>query len=330
MLSERGGNCQYQTLFKETDSHEAHSSVLAAVLFHAAGSPAAQDNPPIAGIGPVGKVVKLHTGFKFLEGPAADRDGNVYFSDIPENKIHKIDSKGALSVFIDGSNHANGLMVNGKGELVACEMDGQIAAYNLKTKERRVVAGKYDGNRFNAPNDLVIDKQGGVYFTDPSFRAPKPFPQGKLGVYYVSPAGKVTRLIDDLPNPNGVKLSPDEKTLYVIPTGPVDMMAYPVTVPGKLGKGTVFCKLKLSDGKKAAAGGDGMTIDSKGNLYITSTLGLQVFDPKGKRLGIIALPEQPANCTFGGPDYKTLYVTARTSLYTIPMEVAGHVFPAGK
>ena len=108
------------------------------------------------------------------------------------------------------------------------------------------------------------------------------------------------------------------------------MMAYPVTAPGKIGAGKVFCTLKLPDGKKNAGGGDGMTIDSKGNLYITSTLGLQVFDSKGKRLGIITLPEQPANVTFGGADGKTLYVTARTSLYTIPMEIKGHVYPAGK
>jgi gluconolactonase len=290
----------------------------------------AQDNTPIAGIGPTGKITKLHTNFKFTEGPAADPDGNVYFSDIPEEKIYKVNAKGELSTFIEKSNHANGLMVSGKGELFACEMDGQIVAFNLKTKERRVVAGKYEGNRFNAPNDLVLDKTGGVYFTDPSFRAPMPLPQGKLGVYYVTANGKVTRLIDDLPNPNGVKLSPDEKTLYVIPTGPADMRAYPVETPGKIGKGRVFCTLKLPDDKKKGGGGDGMTIDAKGNLYITSTLGLQVFDPTGKLLGIIALPEQPANVTFGGPGNNTLYVTARTSLYTVPMEVKGNVFPGGK
>jgi gluconolactonase len=286
----------------------------------------AQDNP-IAGVGPAGKTVKLHTGFVFVEGPAADRDGSVYFSDIPNEKIHKVDAKGELTVFIDKSNFANGLMVSGKGELVACEMAGQIAAYDLKTKKRRVIADKYEGNRFNAPNDLVIDKHGGIYFTDPSFRAPKPLPQGKMGVYYIDPEGKVSRVIDDLTNPNGIKLSPDERTLYVVPTGPVEMKSYPVTAPGKLGAGKVFCTLK---GKPGTAGGDGMTIDSKGNVYITSTLGLQVFDPEGKHLGIISVPEQPANVTFGGRDRNTLYVTARKSLYTIPMEVTGHVFPAGK
>ena len=127
----------------------------------------------------------------------------------------------------------------------------------------------------------------GVYFTDPSFGAPMPFPQGKMGVYYVDPKGKVVRLIDNLNNPNGILLSPDEKTLYVIPTGPADMMAYPVEGPGKIGKGKVFCTLKGPEGNKGS-GGDGATIDTKGNLYITSSLGLQVFNPDGKLLGVIA------------------------------------------
>lgn len=279
----------------------------------------------IPGIGPAGKVVKLHTGFKFTEGPAADRNGNVYFSDIPNERIHKVDTAGKLSTAREKSNRANGLMLNAQGEIVACEMAGQLAAYSPDGQSRRVVADKHDGNRFNAPNDLVIDRRGGIYFTDPAFSAPKPFPQGKTCVYYVAPDGKVTRLIDDLPNPNGVILSPEEKTLYVIPSGQAEMMSYPVESPGKLGAGKVFCTLKQAAGQKGG-GGDGLTVDSKGNLYITSRLGLQVFDPAGKLLGIIKIPEQPANVTFGGPDLKTLYVTARTSLYTVPMEVAGHAF----
>jgi gluconolactonase len=282
----------------------------------------------IPGIGKVGKPVKLHGGFEFTEGPAADAKGYVYFSDIPKETIYKVDLGGKLSKFTEKSNHANGLMFNSKGELCACEMDGQIVAYNVATKERRVVAGKYEGNRFNAPNDLVVDKNDGIYFTDPSFRAPKPMPQNKLGVYYTD-GKKVTRLLDDLPNPNGVILSIDEKTLYVIPTGQPQMMQYPIEAPGKIGKGKVFCTLKGPEGKKAG-GGDGLTIDEKGNLYITSGLGLQVFDPAGKLLGIISLPEQPANVTFGGADFKTLYVTARTSLYTVRMEVAGHLFALKK
>jgi gluconolactonase len=291
--------------------------------------PLAAGEQTIPGIGKVGKPVKLHGNFDFTEGPAADAKGNVYFSDIPKEKIYKVDLSGKLSVFVEGSNHANGLMFNSKGELVACEMDGQIVAYDVATKKKRTVIDKYDGKRFNAPNDLVIDKNDGVYFTDPSFRAPKPMPQDKLGVYYTDGKGKVSRLLDNLPNPNGVILSIDEKTLYVIPTGQPEMMSYPIESPGKLGKGKVYCTLKGPAGKKAG-GGDGLTIDEKGNLYITSGIGLQVFDPAGKMMGVISLPEQPANVTFGGADFKTLYVTARTSLYTVQMEVAGHLFALKK
>lgn len=279
----------------------------------------------IEGIGPAGPITKLHTGFKFTEGPAADRDGSVYFSDIPNERIHKVDAEGKLSVFREKSNRANGLMLNAKGEIVACEGAGQVVAYIPDGKSRRVLADSYDGKRFNAPNDLVVDKHGGVYFTDPWFGPRQPLPQGKTAVYYIAADGKVTRLIDDLPNPNGIILSPDEKTLYVIPSGQAEMMAYPVEAPGKIGKGRVFCTLKQRrEGGKS--GGDGLTVDEKGNLYITSELGLQVFAPDGKLLGIISLPEMPANVTFGGKDLKTLYVTARTSLYTVPMEVKGHLF----
>jgi gluconolactonase len=301
--------------------------ILSLVLLLPVMSAAAAAETPkrIAGVGPAGEVVKLHTGFRFTEGPAADRDGNVYFSDIPNQRIHKADADGKLSVFREKSNHANGLMLNARGEIVACEMDGRVVAYSPDGKSRRVLADKYDGKRFNAPNDLVIDRQGGIYFTDPAFSAPMPLPQGKTAVYYISPAGEVTRLIDDLPNPNGVTLAPDEKTLYVIPSGQAEMMAYPLESPGKIGKGKVFCTLK-QPGDRKGGGGDGVAVDSKGNLYITSALGLQVFNPSGEPLGIIALPEQPANVKFGGADLKTLYVTARTSLYTVPMEATGHLF----
>src|SRR4029079_8320701 len=146
----------------------------------------------IPGLGPTGPAVTLHTKFKFTEGPAADADGNVYFSDIPAEKIHRVDAKGKLTLFRDKSNRANGLMVNAKGEVVACEMAGQLAAYSADGKERRVLADKHDGKRFNAPNDLVIDKAGGVYFTDPHFRAPMTLPQEVRAFYYRAPDGKVT------------------------------------------------------------------------------------------------------------------------------------------
>jgi gluconolactonase len=300
--------------------------VLSAFALAAVGVITVAKADPIAGIGPTGEPKKVHGDFKFTEGPISDAKGNLYFSDIPNEKIHKIDAGGKLSVFRDKSNVSNGLMINAKGEIVACEMTGAIVAISADGKERRVITDKYDGKRYNAPNDLVIDKAGGVYFTDPMFRAPTPLPQGKTCVYYVDAAGKVTRLIDDLPNPNGVRLSPDEKTLYVFPSGQKQMMSYPVEGPGKIGKGKVFCELEqVKSGGNA--GGDGGTVDEKGNVYVAAGTGVQVFDPTGKPLGTIKFPEQPSNCVFGGKDMKTLFVTARTSVYSCPMTVAGHRYP---
>jgi gluconolactonase len=295
-------------------------------LFAATIAGALAQDGAIKGVGPSGPAKKVHTGFKFTEGPIGDTEGNVYFTDIPNEKINKIDASGQLSVFRDKSNFANGLMLNAKGEIVACEMAGAVVALSKDGKERRLIADKHDGQRFNAPNDLVIDKAGGVYFTDPAFRAPMPLPQGKTCVYYVDAEGKVTRLIDDLPNPNGVRLSPDEKTLYVFPSGQKQMMSYPVEAPGKIGKGKVFCELEQAK-SGGNSGGDGAALDVNGNLYITSGTGVQVFDPAGKMLGTIKFPEQPSNCAFGGKDMKTLFVTARTSVYSCPMEVAGHRYP---
>jgi gluconolactonase len=281
----------------------------------------------IAGIGPKGEVTKVQGGFQFTEGPAADKNGTIYFSDIPANRVYRLEPDGKASIFREPSNRTNGTMFNSKGELVSCEMAGQVVAVSADGKVR-VLASMYQGKQFNAPNDLVVDRADGVYFTDPHFGAPMPLPQGVTAVYYVTAEGQVTRLIDDLKAPNGVILSTDEKTLYVVPSGQEEVMSYPVESPGKLGQGKVFCRLKQAAGQQGR-GGDGLTIDTKGNLYITSGLGLQVFDRDGKALGIIEVPEPPANVTFGGPDFKTLYITARTSLYRAEMEATGHQFAKG-
>lgn len=278
---------------------------------------------PIPGVGPTGPVKQVQTGFEFTEGPAADSQGNLYFTDIPKNRIHLLDAQGNLSVFLEPSGHCNGLMLVGD-RLLACEMDGRLKQYNIKDKAEAILADQFDGKRFNAPNDLVIDRQGGIYFTDPRFRAPDPWPQGKEAVYYRAADGKVSRLIEDRKAPNGVILSPDEKTLYVIPSMEKEMWAYDVAEPGKPANGRVLCELRQKNGE--SSGGDGLTIDTNGNLYITSSLGIQVVAPDGKILGVISIPEQPANVTFGGSDRKTLYVTARKSVYSVPMEATGHTF----
>ena len=282
----------------------------------------------IPGVGPTGEVKQVQTGFEFTEGPAADSQGNLYFTDIPKNRIHKLDSAGTLSVFVEPSGHCNGLMIVGD-RLLACEMDGRLKEFSLKDAKETVLADKHGDKRFNAPNDLVIDQSGGIYFTDPRFRAPDPWPQGTEAVYYRAADGKVTRLIEDRKAPNGVILSIDEKTLYVVPSMEKEMWAYPVEAPGKLGAAKLLCELKQAPGA-TNGGGDGLTIDTASNLYITSALGIQVVSADGKILGVIPFPEQPANVTFGGADQKTLYVTARKSLYSVSMEATGHAFPGVK
>ncbi|VTR99961.1 SMP-30/gluconolactonase/LRE family protein [Tuwongella immobilis] len=289
---------------------------------------------PIAGqstdfdpsVKPLGPVQVLAKGFRFTEGPTVDRQGNLYFTDIPNQRIHRIDPTGKQTIFREPSNQANGLMDGPGDELFACEMNGALVALTRDGKSRRVLADAYQGQRLNAPNDLVLDRAGGIYFTDPEYGSPKPLPQGKTAVYYRAENGTITRLIDDLKNPNGIILSPDEQTLYVIPSSQSTMMSYPVISPGKLGPAKLFCTLEQPMGK-TNSGGDGLTVDTQGNLYITSDLGIQIIAPTGKRLGIIAVPEIPANVTFGGKDGKTLIMTARTTVYSIAMPIAGHRFP---
>ncbi|TWT77980.1 Gluconolactonase precursor [Posidoniimonas polymericola] len=275
---------------------------------------------PIPGVGPAGAVERVSLGHTFVEGPAWDGAGRLYFTDIPSNTIHVLE-QGRVTAFTTESRRANGLMLAADGRLVACEMSGALVAYDTKTKARTVLASEFKGKPFNAPNDLVIDRTGGVYFTDPMFGAPALLPQGQQGVYYLPAGGdQAVSVAQDLKAPNGVLLSPDENTLYVLPSASPVMLAYAVESPGRLGPAREFCRTKGGPNE----GSDGGAMDSQGNVYLTTSSGVQVFSSAGDYLGTIELPEHPANCTFGGPDLKTLYVTARTSLYAVPMEVVGH------
>ena len=281
------------------------------------------------GIGPATAITKVVTGLDFAEGPASDRNGNLYFTDFPKNRIYQFSRSGKLSVFAEHSGQANGLMVNSTGELVACQMDGRVVAYSLQDPNAmRVVAAKYNKHGLNAPNDLVIDAVGGVYFTDPPLEN-TPLRQDRIGVYYAATDGRVSRLIDDLKFPNGVILSPDEKTLYVIDSKSPDVMAYSVLAPGRIDRARPFCQLEQNP-QANMPGGDGVTVDCKGNLYVASPLGVQVVNTAGKSLGIITVPEQAYNVTFGGKEQSTLFIAAESSVYAVQMETKGHVFPAGR
>lgn len=276
----------------------------------------------IPGIGPVGQVTRAQMGFIFTEGPTPDAQGNIYFSDVQASRIYKLDTQGTLTIFLENTQGSNGLMFDPRGRLIACQSGaGRIVAIDVATKNIEVVADQFNNLRFNSPNDLVIDRQGGIYFSDPVFGNAQQV-QDVQAVYYIAPNGTVTRIISNLTRPNGVRLSPDEKTLYVLHSLP-NVQVYPVNAPGQLGTPQTFALT-------GNGAGDGMTVDATGNLYVTrpGNNAVQVLTPAGQSLGLINFAEAPSNCAFGGADMKTLYVTARTSVYTARMLTVGHRYAA--
>jgi len=265
------------------------------------------------------KPVKLADGFVFTEGPASNPEGQVFFTDIPNNHIHRWDSKTKkLSVFITDSGGANGLYFTTEGDLVAClGAKGTIQSFYDDGGEKELLADQYDGKRFNKPNDLWIHPNGGIFFSDPNY-GNKELSQDGEHVYYVTPyRDQVFRVIDDMKRPNGVLGTLDGKHLYVADHGAGKTFRYDVDEgeEGTLSNKTLF----------AESGSDGLAMDNQGNLYLTADK-VKIYDPKGKHLGDIEFPERPSNLCFGGKDGKTLYVTARKSLYSLAMKVAGAGF----
>ena len=258
-------------------------------------------------------------GFAFTEGPAADAAGDVFFTDIPNQRIHVWRAaSGKVEPWLENTDKANGLFFAADGTLFACQMgEGRrLVAIDPATRNISAVAERIDGRRFNAPNDLVVDAAGGIWFTDPAYgRKPDELEIGQEAVYWVSPdRATVTRVADMLRRPNGIAFSPDGKTLYVADRDADLTYAYPVEGPGRLGPRRTF----------ADTGSDGFAVDARGNLYVTPKADhVRVFAPSGRKLGEIPLPAPPSNVTFGGPDRKTLFITARDKVYTLPMKVAG-------
>lgn len=272
--------------------------------------------------GPVEKVVGECA---FTEGPAWHPDGYLLFSDIPNERILRVEADGASSEWLNPSGGANGLMIDRQGNVYACQGELRRIALLRTTGDGtgelvKPLAETYDEKPFNKPNDLALDGTGGLYFTDPNYRGQSDPPtQPVQGVYYIAAGGPVTRVIDDLPRPNGILVSPDGKKLYVANIELRQIMEYEIQGPGKLGPGRV---LFTGDADLDGRGPDGMALDSAGRLY-TTYKSIVVLTPAGDLVGRIALHEKPANCAFGGDDGQTLYITARTSLYKVPMQVRG-------
>lgn len=284
-------------------------SLAALVLLVWAGRCSAQN----AGVVATGaKVEKLAGGFAFTEGPAADPNGDIYFSDIPNNRIHKwaVEAK-KLSTFREDSGGSNGLYFDKKGNLVACEGSGRRLVSICPKCMVTVLAETYEGKKFNSLNDLWIDPKGGVYFTDPRYGNRDGIEQDGEHVYYLSPdRKKIIRVINDMVRPNGLIGTRDGKTLYVADHGDKKTFVYTINKDGTLSNKKLF----------APEGSDGMTIDNQGNIYLT-TNAVAVYDKEGRKIETIEVPEGPANVTFGGKDKQTLFITARTSLYAIRMRV---------
>jgi len=280
-------------------------------------------------------VVKVNVDqqFAFTEGPCWDGTDTLYFSDIPNNRIMKLLPDGTFSVFREPSHAANGLMIDAEGNLISCDGSArQVTMLGRAGTIKAVLAERYDGKRLNSPNDLVIDSNGGIYFTDPRFGSQDGVEQDKEAVYYRRTDGTLVRIIDDMVKPNGVMLSPDEKTLYVGDSAREYIRAYDVQPDGTVTNGRDFGGLPpvMRSGRESRNGADGLAMDVEGNLYVAASSGIEVFDKNGDHLGVIEVPEPPANCTFGGTDYKTMFITARTSLYRVRLKVPGVSFPVSR
>lgn len=265
---------------------------------------------------------QVATGFQFTEGPAWHPDGYVVFSDIPANQIVRWDAPTKTEVYRDPSHNSNGLAFDLEGRLMACEHGARRVTRTLADGEFAVLAENYEGKRLNSPNDLTLAKDGRIYFTDPPYGvAPADRELDFCGVYRIDTEGKVHLEHKEMPRPNGIALAPDEKTVYVADSQLGIVNAFPVNGDGSLGTPKLF-------GKMESSGADGLKVDSEGNVYATGPRGVWMWDKDAGWVGLIETPEGPANCGFGEPDGKTLFITAKTSLYRVRTKVAGY-FPQG-
>jgi len=256
--------------------------------------------------------------FTFTEGPAADKQGNIFFTDQPNDKIWKYDINGKLSLFMDHTGRSNGLYFDKKGNLIACA-DEKNELWSISKKGKVTVLLKdFKGHRLNGPNDLWIDSKGGIYFTDPYYqrsywKRTKPDIDGQ-NVYYLPKGKKEAFVVDSSQKkPNGIIGTPDGKYLYVADIEGDKTYRFEMNEDGTLSNRKLFI----------AQGSDGMTLDDEGNLYLSGK-GVSIFDKNGEKIGYIPVPAKwVGNITFGGKDRKTLFITASEAVYTLQMKVKG-------
>lgn len=268
---------------------------------------------------PTSEVTKVATGYKFTEGPSVARDGRVFFTDQPNDKILIWNEKdNSVSTFLESTERSNGTYFNKKGELVCCaDLNNRLIAFSMN-KKMRVLAENFDGKHLNGPNDLWINpKNEGIYFSDPYW--PRDYwekghseIQDKRAVYYLQPDGVVIRVIADFKSPNGLIGTPDGKTLYASDMGDRKIWKYDIQADGTLSNKTLF----------APEGADGMTIDNLGNIYLANR-GISVYSPDGKSITKIKVPESITNLCFGGKKRNILFITSGTSAYILKMNVKG-------
>lgn len=259
------------------------------------------------------EVMPISGSYQFTEGPIATSDGGVYFSDVNAGRIYKWNLDGRVNLFVEGLNAPNGLALDNSGNLIVCEGGNRrlisISMQGLVT----VVADQYNGIRFNEPNDLWIDPQGGIYFTDPAYNSA--VVQKGEDVYYVTPdRSQVIRVIDNLVKPNGIVGTADGSKLYVADWGAGAIYSYAINPVGTLANSQLFVK----------SGSDGMTLDQSGNVYLTTANLIKIYDPYGNLVKEIPTIENPTNLELAGKDESTLFITARTAVYTMPLLKTEH------
>lgn len=267
-----------------------------------------------------GEPERLATGFQFTEGPVWMADGYLLFSDIPANIMYKWTPENGAEVWREPSGNSNGLTRNSDDLLLACEHGNRRVSRTNPDGTVETIAGAYQGNRLNSPNDLVVKSDGVIYFTDPPYGIqPEEKEQPHNGVYRILTDGSLELMATDFERPNGLAFSPDESILYIDDSYYRHLRAFDVREDGTLENSRIICDMDHPQ----PGSPDGLKVDEEGHIYVTGATGVWVFEPDGELLGVIAPPERPANCAWGDEDKKSLYLTAQTSLYRIRTTVAG-------